>query len=429
MTMNISDLKLGKMRAALAYYQGLARDYASLLSGSLGRLVFSLGYFIVLANTLSVADFGIFAAAVAVGVTLSRMIAFGFMSPLYRISTVKPQLTGTYIAGFLALGLASLPFFAGIAYIIWFSFFKAEISLHLFAIIVISEAIIWRFAEIIIIINNGFKRFGRAAGFVIFGTFSRMMAAFAFAYFAAEPNVESWALYFLSANIISLLVIAVLGLPRQRYRFVPKLYPRRLKDALSVTAAELVFYAQMELDKVLVLALAGAQTAGVYAIVMRLVDLTAMPMRSAMTLLVQKLMQMPDFMKPLKNKLIGEGVIYVVSTLALLGLALLMMIKPDLLGDNVAKAAPLLLLATLIPGPRNLTEYHGELLYARGQTFLRAINLAILAIIKIGLMVLLIDSNTPHIVIMAEMVAIFIGLYIISALLTYPRLNAPAIRI
>ncbi len=41
----------------------VVRDYLSLFSGSAGRLVVSLLYFIALANTLPTGDFGIFATA------------------------------------------------------------------------------------------------------------------------------------------------------------------------------------------------------------------------------------------------------------------------------------------------------------------------------------------------------------------------------
>ena len=51
----------------------LLRDYFSAISGSAGRLVFSLLYFVVLANTLSIAEFGLFATASAAGVMLSRV--------------------------------------------------------------------------------------------------------------------------------------------------------------------------------------------------------------------------------------------------------------------------------------------------------------------------------------------------------------------
>jgi hypothetical protein len=65
------------------------RAYLSMIGGSAGRLVISLVYFIAIANTLSISEFGLFATASACGIMLSRLMAFGFVSPLYRIATVK----------------------------------------------------------------------------------------------------------------------------------------------------------------------------------------------------------------------------------------------------------------------------------------------------------------------------------------------------
>jgi hypothetical protein len=83
--------------------------YLTILSGSAGRLLISLVYFLIVANRLTLAEFGLFATASATGMILSRLLAFGFVSPLYRVATVKPRLLGAYLAGFAALGLASLP--------------------------------------------------------------------------------------------------------------------------------------------------------------------------------------------------------------------------------------------------------------------------------------------------------------------------------
>jgi O-antigen/teichoic acid export membrane protein len=84
------------------------RAYLSMVGGSAGRLVISLVYFIAIANTLSISEFGLFATASACGIMLSRLLAFGFVSPLYRIATVKTRLLGVYTAGFLGGVVLSL---------------------------------------------------------------------------------------------------------------------------------------------------------------------------------------------------------------------------------------------------------------------------------------------------------------------------------
>jgi hypothetical protein len=163
--------KFDRLKSGLK--SGMLRDYLSLVSGSVGRLVVSLVYFIALANTLPTGDFGIFATASGTGVMLSRIVSLGFTSPLYRISTVKPHLLGTYSAGYLMALVASLPLFAVCSWLVYLVFFSRDITLLPFAIIIVAEALFWRSAEIIIIVNNGLNRFGISAGLVIFGTVTR----------------------------------------------------------------------------------------------------------------------------------------------------------------------------------------------------------------------------------------------------------------
>lgn len=407
--------------------QRVLRDYFAAISGSAGRLVFSLAYFVVLANTLSIADFGLFATASAAGVMLSRILAFGFTAPLYRIAAVKPRLLGTYTAGFLLMSFLSLPVLALAAVGVYLLFFGGTMPRGAFALVVIAEALLWRPAETVVIVNNGLNRFARGALLVILGTALRAFAAVLFA--LVSDDLWRWTQFYLLANAAALLIAAFFFYPWQRLRLRPALYRRRLADSIYVSGAEVLFYLQMELDKLLVLALGGAQLAGIYAIIMRLVDLTAIPIRTFSMLLVQKMMRAPDMLARMGARLGIEGAIFAASTLALLALALLLRVFPDILGSNVAEAAPLVLLALFVPGMRNLVEYQAELLFARGQTLLRAINLVLLAGAKAVLLGHVLAAYTDTRDIVMALNGVFVVLYLVSLLLTYSALRMPAKRV
>src|SRR5690348_13839334 len=89
-----SDMPQRQSFARIGHFVAARRklvfDYLSAIGGAGGRLVFSLAYFIALANTLSIAEFGMFATASAAGIMLSRILAFGFISALYRTATIRP---------------------------------------------------------------------------------------------------------------------------------------------------------------------------------------------------------------------------------------------------------------------------------------------------------------------------------------------------
>lgn len=407
---------------------GLVRDYATAISGSAGRLVFSLVYFVALANTLSIAEFGLFATASATGVMLSRLFAFGFITALYRIATVRPALIGVYTAGFIAMALLSVPV-VGLAGLGAFEiFFSGQMALAVFMTVIAAECLLWRPVEAVVIVNNGMGKFGRAAILVIFGTLIRAVAAGALLLWP-ERDLATWSQLYLAANAVSLLVAVVFFYPRRRLRLKPAVYLRKLPDSLYVAGAEMLFYLQMEMDKLLVLALGGSHLAGIYAIIMRLVDLTAIPIRTFTMMLVQRLMRAPEILaRPLRRIGIESG-IFAVSTLALGALALILTFFPNLLGSNVSEASPLIGLALFIPGLRNLTEYQAELLFARGQTLLRAMNLALLAALKAVLLSLILVQSLEVEHLILALNGVFALLYLASALLTYSAMKLPSKRI
>lgn len=407
----------------------LLHSYFSVISGSAGRLVVSLAYFVVLANTLPLADYGIFATASGAGLVLSRLLALGFSSPLYRIAVVKPRLLGVYTVGYLLASLLSLPLVIISALLIYLLFFSDDVGLLTFSLVIIAEILLWRSAEIVIIVNNGLKRFGLAALLVIFGTAARAAAAGLFWSQTSIQDLEHWAWWYMGANAVS-LVVALCFYPRVRLRFDMRLYLRRVQDSLAVAGAELLFYLQSELDKLMVLGIGGPAVAGVYAIIMRVVDLTALPIRSFNTILVQKLMQSPDMLRSLKVRVLIEAGLMIVSVAGLATLAFLLHLYPNALGRNVAPVAELLPLVLLVPGFRNLAEYQGELMYARGQSWLRTLCLALLTLSKAGLIALLLNSfaheGQDWIV---ALNGVFAGLYVISAIFTYSSLRLPAKRV
>ena len=407
---------------------GLVRSYTSTLSGSAGRLLISLIYFISLANSLSISDFGLFATASAVGVVLSRIVSFGFVSPLYRIATVKHRILGTYYAGYLAAAFVSLPVLALAASGVFTFFFKGLINAAAFTAIIIAEAILWRGLEVVAIVNNGLNRFGRAAILVIAGTLSRAVFAFGFSQ-TTNHSLDRWSLCYLAANGLAFALALAFYLPRRHLRFRAKLYWRRLKDSMWTSGAEILFYVQMELDKLAVLSIGGAELAGLYAIVMRLADLTAVPIRSFNMLLVQKLMRMPQSLKSLAARLGIEGLIFAISALGLAALSALLWFYPNALGRNVSAISGLLALSIAVPGFRNIVEYHAELLYARGQTGVRMLNLGLLAALKMLLLGFVLSSAPQTRTWLLQMNGVFAVLWLCSAVLTYSAMRMAPRRI
>ncbi|RAS18186.1 lipopolysaccharide biosynthesis protein [Ensifer adhaerens] len=417
-----------RIKALYLRHRALIHAYLSMTGGSAGRLVLSLVYFIAVANTLAIADFGLFATASAAGIMISRVLAFGFMSPLYRVATVKPLLVGTYSAGFLVGAVLSLPLIAIICAITFLALFSRDMAAGTFAAFMLAEILCWRGLETAVIVLNGLGRFGRGALLVVIGTAIRTAAAL---FLALLPwkTLEAWSYLYLLANALGLLVALLWFYPRVRLRWQPRLYFRRWADSVSVAGAEVLFYIQSEFDKIAVLAIGGPAVSGLYAILMRLADLTALPVRSFNTLLVQRIMRTPEAIARWRVRLSIELLVALASFAAIAAMAFYLWVFPDGLGRNVSAAAPIVAMIVLVPSFRNLIEYHSELLYATGRTVRRMLNLLIAGVVKVGLLVLLLQTTADVATWAPALNGIFLVLYALSFGLTYSALRKPADRV
>jgi O-antigen/teichoic acid export membrane protein len=399
--------------------------YLTILSGSAGRLAISLVYFLIVANTLTLGEFGLFATASATGLILSRLLAFGFISPLYRVATVKPRLLGAYLSGFAGLCVLSLPLIAAVAAGAYSMLFAGRLAALPYAVIILAEVMGWRLVEVVAIVNNGLRRFRQAATLVVIGSALRTVAALLFAAFG-QASLEIWVFSYCGATMASALIAFTVFLPKARWRFVRRLYPRRMADAVFAGTADIVFYVQSELDKLLVLGLAGERTAGLYAIALRVIDLTAMPVRSFNQMLVQKIMQERGIggLKRLAGYEIG---IALISVAGLAAVILALKPFPHLLGRNVSEAAYLFSPMLLVPAFRNLVEYHAELLYARERTGSRIMLLCAVLALKAALMTWVMTGPGRGDEWALWLNLVFGLVYVVSATVTY-RLVGSAMR-
>ena len=395
-------------------------DYTKLLSGQVGRLVFSMLYFIVLVRTLSLGDLGIFASCSAIGIMLSRLLGFGFISPLFRVATTKPVLIGAYTGGFLLAAALSLAPILTVAYLIFWALYASLIPLQTFLFIVMAEVVCWRALETTIIVCNGQDRYLTGSLLAIGGVAAKAAAA-ATLFMLGGATLPIWAEIYAVVLFAVALAAAIVFYPKQRLRWKPKAWIGRSRDALGVSTAETLFQIQSEMDKVLVLALGGEVLAGLYAIVMRLVDLTAMPLRALSTMLTKWIMRTRRTGNGAKTGLMLDLLIGVTSVGMLAALALFLSFFPAVLGKNIVLGVSFLWLVLLVPAFRNAIELHTDLLYGHQKMAARVWLLVYVGTLKAVLLTALLNYTTNFATVAIWLNVVFAALYGASALVTYVR--------
>lgn len=395
----IGELHRTPMRlvaGAWATHRTVLIGYGQLLAGAGGRLVLQMVYFLVLANTLSLAEMGVFASVSAAGVMIGCLAGFGFQSFVMRSAAGRRSSMGGYLAVYYACFGLALPIMFGLSLALYAFLFRDVIALPGYLAIIVVEVALWRQIELLVQVNNGLGRYAAAATVMSLPIGFRAAAAVAF-WAAGGGNAETWAIYYLVGNAVSVVVLAIRFHPRTRMRFRAALLKGRLRDGLLFAASYFMFLAQGEIDKLIVLTLAGERMAGIYAISMRLIDFTGVPLRPMFMMYSRKLIQAGRATRAsLRESLKVEAMVAVVSTGALVFMVAVLHIRPDLLGPNVSAAYGMLAVIVAVPAVRNLLEFHGELFFAFGRMGLRAgVTATLIALKALGFALLLTALPDP----------------------------------
>ncbi len=413
------------MRARIAdsiLAPGLRRtleNYCKLMAGTSARLALQALYFFILANTLSLADMGIFASVSAAGMILASFSGLGFGGLAFRAAAGRPRLLGQYLGLFYGSLLISTPLGLLVALPVYHLLFADVIALPVFLILLFVEIALWRPIEVLFAIQNGMGRFSVAALAITLGSGLRALGAVAFL-LSGGGDVAQWTGFYAAANLAALLLVLAAMRPPVRPRWRTRLFVTRLRDGVMFTLSYCALMAQGHIDKLIVLSLADARFAGIYAISSRILDFTALPFRSFYTLYTRKLFgEGKRIHNALRRTLTLEGMILLLSLLGFAGLALLLWRWPHLLGENIAVAAHLFLAMLMVPAFRNLMEFHAELFFVYGRMTARAVIAIALVALNAAALALLLAMTGDTVTIGLWLNAVYGGLYLLSAAALY----------
>ncbi|UMY19624.1 hypothetical protein MMB17_10135 [Methylobacterium organophilum] len=362
----------GRLGVLLAGHRGLLTSYAQLLAGSGGRLALQVVYFFVLANTLSLAEMGVFASVSGAGMLIGCFAGFGFQSYVMRAAAGRRASLSGYLAAYYLCAVLALPLLFAVAGLVYLVLFRNVIELPAYLAIMLVEIVLWRQIELLVQVNNGLGRFAAASTLVSLPVGFRAVAAVAF-WAGGGGHAETWSLYYLAGNLAAAVALSIAFHPRIRLRHRTALLKGRLRDGLLFAFSYLLFTAQTEVDKLVILTLAGERMAGIYAISMRLIDLTGVPLRPIFMMYSRELIRARRASwERIRQCLKLEGTVALVSTGMLLALLAMLHLRPGILGPNVSAAYGMLAAIIAVPAVRNLLEFHGELFFAFGSMTLRA---------------------------------------------------------
>jgi O-antigen/teichoic acid export membrane protein len=409
-----SQLLAAAMRASRTQFT----NYLQVFAGTGVRLGLQAVYFFVLANTLSLRDMGVFASTSSTGIMIGCFSGFGFASLAFRVSAGKRRTLGGYLAVFYAGWLIALPLCLAASLPVFYFLFTATLSLVSFLLIILVETGLWRIVEMIHQVNNGLGRYASASFVISLGSALRTAGAVAFAA-SGRHDVETWSVIYFAFNLAAMVLAVAIYQPRIKLRWRSQIFFGRVRDALLFSVAYCASIAQNEIDKLVMLSLADQRTVGIYAISTRIIDFTAVPIRSFYVLYSRKLIIEGRRHNQLGRNLGVEMLIALISTAGLAALLVTLSIWPDLLGHNVAVAMQLFGVLLAVPAFKNLLEYHSELFFVYQHMTVRAVLATALVGLKAAALALLLIHFDNIIEWGVWLNAVYFGLYVFSAASVY----------
>jgi O-antigen/teichoic acid export membrane protein len=366
--------------------QRIVRDTLWLLVGKGMRLVLQAAYFVIIARTLGVANYGAFVGTTALAAIVSPFVGVGIETLLLKNVAKDRSLFGEYWGNALWMVMVT-----GLGLMIGLELVRPivlpAISPILILLVAVSDLIFGTVTNIAIRAFQAVDRLDMSAQINISVMFTKVVAAFSLMYFFPQPTLLAWTWLYLASSIVAALLALVLV---HRLLGAPKLALKRilpeLKEGFYFSISNSAYTIYNDIDKTMLARLSTLEAAGIYAAAYRLIDVAFIPVISIAGAAYA------DFFR--KGK---DGVAATVafarplvmttsaySIVAGIGLLLFAPVVPYILGSEYTNVVDALRWLAPIPLFRGLQHFGGDILSGTGFQGVRSGLEVVISIFNIG---------------------------------------------
>ncbi len=367
--------------------QRIVRDTLWLLVGKGMRLVLQAAYFVIIARTLGVANYGAFVGTTALVAIVSPFVGVGIETLLLKNVAKDRTLFREYwgnalwmvvVSGFgLMVGLA----LAG-------PIVLPSISPISILLVAVSDLIFGSVTNVATRAFQAVDRLNVSAQINIFTMFTKVLAALSLMYFFAKPTVLEWTWLYLASSLVAallslLLVDRLLGQPKLALgRILPE-----LKEGFYFSTSNSAYTIYNDIDKTMLARLSTLEATGIYAAAYRLIDVAFIPVISIAGAAYA------DFFRKGKDGVaatvaFAKPLVITTSAYSIfagIGLLLFAPIVPCILGSDYTNVVDALRWLAPIPLFRGLQHFGGDILSGTGFQGFRSALEVIISVFNIGI--------------------------------------------
>ncbi|WP_264777355.1 oligosaccharide flippase family protein [Deinococcus aetherius] len=320
-------------------------------TGLLGRFVLQTFSFILIASELGPSGFGTFSAALALTLVLAPFVEMGAYAITVRDSKT-PHLLATSLGTTLKTTSVLLP--VAILVLTAASYLALkELNLILTILLGLGVFVGMRFMYVAQAVNASLSKFSRNAVFDMGLSLALLIGAFSVK-LIGSGKVDAWFLMYASIYGVVGFLFFLFTTRAERIRIGAggswNAIVERLREGWTFAFGGMAQSAYSELDKTILLNLAGAPAVGRYSMAVRLIQVSYMPINALLNVTFPKMFRLMDSnevgaLSRYLLKIILTALVY--SVLCVLTLQVLAPLLPNLFGEEYASSTHLLKLIAL----------------------------------------------------------------------------------
>jgi O-antigen/teichoic acid export membrane protein len=258
------------------------RDSAWMFSAQVVRALTQAGYFVLVARTLGVSEFGRLAAALALVAIAGPFASWGSGNLLIKdVVRDRGSFAAAWGSAILIITVAGTVFVALVT--VFALLLLHQLPIQLVLLIALSDLVFARYADACNQAFQGFKDLRMTAQLLMLPGVLRLVAAAAFVAFAAQHVAQSWGYWYLASSVVAAMISLALVLSRLgRPSFSVTRTVPRLKEGLYFAiglSSETVYG---DIDKTMLARLSSLSATGTYAAASRAVSLAFVPVYSVL---------------------------------------------------------------------------------------------------------------------------------------------------
>jgi O-antigen/teichoic acid export membrane protein len=259
----------------------LARNTGWMFLGQGFRLAIQAGYFIIIARSLGVQEYGAFAAVVAMVAILSPFVGFGsgnlIVQNVSRDRALLDECFGNGVVMILATGLL------GVGTVIAICRWMLPASIPLVVILMVALADLIFYRQILLVAGafQALERLDKTAQLNVMISSSRFIGIAATVGMVRHPTAELWSFVYAGTTGVALAFALLLARTVVRsVKFAPKRIKLELLEGLYYSGGLSAQTIYNDVDKTMLARLSTLGANGIYSAAYRLIDVAFIPVSS-----------------------------------------------------------------------------------------------------------------------------------------------------